>query len=56
MKVRMLKDQHSPKYGFLKEGEVYDLEPQDERRFIKRGIAELSSTKSASVKGGPKNG
>ena len=43
MKVRMLIDQDSAKYGELKKGEVYDLEPKDERAFIARGIAELSS-------------
>ena len=39
MKVRMLKTQDSPKYGELKKGKEYDLDPTDERRFIERGIA-----------------
>ncbi|MCK5615563.1 hypothetical protein KAR91_77580 [Candidatus Pacearchaeota archaeon] len=40
MKIRMLVDQESPKYGPLKKGQEYDLDPEDERLFIERGIAE----------------
>ena len=40
MKVRMLGTQRSPKYGLLEKGEEYDLDPEDERNYIKRGIAE----------------
>ncbi len=40
MKVRMLEDQNSPKYGGLKKGQEYDLDPEDERFYIGRGIAE----------------
>ena len=40
MKIRMLIDQASPKYGPLKKDEEYDLDPDDERKFIERGIAE----------------
>lgn len=53
MKVRMLISQESSKYGPLEKGKVYDLDPEDERAFIARGIAELSSTtkkKSKEVK------
>lgn len=39
MKVRMLKTQESPTNGVLEKGEVYDLDPRDERLYIERGIA-----------------
>lgn len=51
MKVRMLVDQESPKYGPLKKDGVYDLDPEDERNYIERGIAELSSTPKKKDKG-----
>ena len=50
MKVRMLITQESPKYGKLEKGKVYDLRPADERAFIKRGIAVLSSTPKPKAK------
>lgn len=50
MKVRMLKDQESPQHGVLKKGEVYDLDPATERRFIERGIAENVSAPDYVVK------
>jgi hypothetical protein len=40
MKVRMLEEQNSPKYGLLEKNKEYDLDPEDERKYIKRGIAE----------------
>jgi len=40
MKIRMKKDQESPKYGKLFKGKEYDLDPATERAYISRGIAE----------------
>jgi len=54
MKVRMLKDQDSPKYGELKKDEVYDLDPVDERAYIERGIAENVSAPAYTSKSAKK--
>jgi len=54
MKVRMLITQESPKYGTLIEGKVYDLDPEDERKFIERGIAENVSAPDYKSKSMPK--
>lgn len=39
MKVTMLKEQETPKYGVLQKGKTYDLDPAWERRLIARGAA-----------------
>ena len=61
MRIRMLIEQESPKYGKLLKWEKgkneieYDLDPETERAFIKRGIAVNVSSPEYKSKSTPKS-